>query len=303
MAIPDFQSIMRPLLEHLAEAGEARNRDADEHLAQRFRLSPAELEEMLPSGRAPVFRNRVAWARFHLKAAGLIEVVERGRYRITTRGKDALKEPGAVINLAYLRQFEEYLAIRSRGAEPESSSRSPVSDTLTPMEHMEIGYQQLRAELESELLQRVKAAPPDFFERLVVELIVAMGYGGSRRDAGETLGRSGDGGIDGVIKEDRLGLETIYLQAKRWDGVVGRPEIQKFAGALQGCRARKGIFLTTSSFSREANEYSEMIETRIVLIDGRHLAALMVDFGVGVSPEATYEVKRLDSDYFDEQGL
>lgn len=303
MTIPDFQTIMRPMLEHLAEVGEARNRDADSDLARRLRLSPAELEEMLPSGRAPVFKNRAAWARFHLKAAGLIEAPERGLYRITERGREALKDASATINMGYLRQFEEYRAIREGRTEAEATPQADTADTLTPTEHMEIGYQQLRADLQVELLSKVKAAPPDFFERLVVELIVAMGYGGSRKDAGETLGRSGDGGIDGVIKEDRLGLETIYLQAKRWEGVVGRPEIQKFAGALQGRRARKGIFLTTSSFTREAIEYVELIETRIVLIDGKRLAGMMVDFDVGVSTEARYDVKRLDSDYFEEQGI
>lgn len=303
MAIPDFQTIMRPMLEHLAEVSEARNKDADEYLAARFRLSDQELEELLPSGRAPVFKNRTAWARFHLKAAGLIEAPERGLYRITDRGRQAVGDAGATINMAYLRQFEEYRAIREGRNDTEVSTTVDSSDTLTPIEHIELGYQQLRSELQAELLSKVKAAPPDFFERLVVELIVAMGYGGSRKDAGETLGRSGDGGIDGVIKEDRLGLDAIYLQAKRWEGVVGRPEIQKFAGALQGRRARKGIFLTTSSFTREAMEYAEMIETRIVLIDGKRLAGMMVDFDVGVSTEARYEVKRLDTDYFDEQGI
>lgn len=165
---------------------------------------------------------------------------------------------------------------------------------------MEFGYQKIRQELEEELIAKIKSASPAFFERLVVELLVSMGYGGSRKDAGQTLGRSGDGGIDGVIKEDRLGLDVIYLQAKRWEGTVGRPEIQKFAGALQGQRAKKGIFLTTSNFSKEADEYAKFIDSRIVLIDGEKLAELMIDAGVGVSKVATYEVKRLDSDYFEE---
>jgi Restriction endonuclease len=174
------------------------------------------------------------------------------------------------------------------------------TDELTPSEHIEFGYQKIRQELEEELISKIKSASPAFFERLVVELLVSMGYGGSLKDAGQTLGKSSDGGIDGVIKEDRLGLDVIYLQAKRWEGTVGRPEIQKFAGALQGQRAKKGIFLTTSNFSAEAIQYASFIDTRIVLIDGEELAGLMIDTGVGVTKVATYEVKRLDSDYFEE---
>nr|WP_221302696.1 restriction endonuclease [Quisquiliibacterium transsilvanicum] len=295
---------MRPLLEHLADGEIRRNRETNEYLAQHFELTEDELAEMLPSGYARLFDNRIGWAKSHLKGAGLIEAPSRAKYRIKQRGLDALAQDQP-INMAYLRQFDEYKEFQS-GSKSEKSDASSATatsvetDSLTPSEHIEFGYQQVREELEEELISKIKSASPAFFERLVVELLVSMGYGGSRKDAGQTLGKSGDGGIDGVIKEDRLGLDVIYLQAKRWDGTVGRPEIQKFAGALQGQRAKKGIFLTTSNFSSEAIEYASFIDSRIVLIDGEQLAGLMIDAGVGVTKVATYEVKRLDSDYFEE---
>jgi restriction system protein len=299
MAIPDFQSIMRPLLQHLSDGKVHKNRETNEFLAGHFQLTEDELSEMLPSGYARLFDNRIGWAKTHLKGAGLIESPERAKYRITQRGIDALAQ-SEPINLAYLRQFEEYNEFKSGSKAKKATESTTSTDQFTPSEHIEYGYQKVREELEEELISRIKAASPAFFERLVVELLVSMGYGGSRRDAGQTLGKSGDGGIDGVIKEDRLGLDVIYLQAKRWEGTVGRPEIQKFAGALQGQRAKKGIFLTTSSFSAEAMEYASFIDSRIVLIDGEKLAGLMIDAGVGVSNEATYEVKKIDSDYFEE---
>lgn len=300
MAIPDFQTIMRPVLEHLADGKVHRNRETNEFLANHFQLSENDLSEMLPSGYARLFDNRIGWAKTHLKGAGLIESPARAQYRITQRGLDALAQDGQTINLAYLKQFDEYKQFQSRSKNEKPEEPETSSDELTPLEHIEFGYQKVREELEFELIAKVKAGSPAFFERVVVELLVAMGYGGSRKDAGQTLGKSGDGGIDGVIKEDRLGLDVIYLQAKRWEGTVGRPEIQKFAGALQGQRAKKGIFLTTSGFSVEATQYASFIDSRIVLIDGEKLAGLMIDAGIGVSKVATYDVKRLDSDYFDE---
>lgn len=297
MAIPDFQSIMRPLLEHLADGSVKSNRQTIDELSSYFSLTDDELEELLPSGQQSVFTNRIAWAKAHLKKAELLESPSRGEYKITPRGLNALSQSEQNINLRYLKQFDEYI---NGNAVLKSNDEQKPPDTLTPSEYIEIGYQRLREQLESELLVKIKELSPAFFERLVVELLVAMGYGGSRKDAGQTIGRSGDGGIDGVIKEDRLGLDAIYIQAKRWEGVVGRPEIQKFAGALQGQRARKGIFITTSGFSKEAIEYVSLIENKIVLIDGKVLTGLMVDFGVGVSKVASYEVKRIDSDYFEE---
>lgn len=300
MAIPDFQSIMRPMLEHLADREVHTNRQTNEYLADYFKLSEEELSEMLPSGYARLFDNRIGWAKTHLKGAGLIEAPARAKYRITQRGLDALSQTKQPINLAYLKQFDEYKEFQSGSKNEKTKETETSTDTLTPLEHIEFGYQKVREELELELIEKVKTGSPAFFERVVVELLVAMGYGGSRKDAGQTLGKSGDGGIDGVIKEDRLGLDVIYLQAKRWESTVGRPEIQKFAGALQGQRAKKGIFLTTSGFSAEAKEYASFIDSRIVLIDGETLAGLMIDAGIGVSKVATYDVKRLDSDYFEE---
>lgn len=304
MAIPDFQSIMRPLLEHLADGKVHGNRETNDYLAQHFQLSEDELAEMLPSGFARLFDNRIGWAKTHLKGAGFIESPSRAKYRITQRGLDSLANTVGPINIAHLQQFDEYNHFKS-GSKAEKSvsgltTDSSETDEMTPSEQIEFGYQKIRREIEVELISKIKSASPAFFERLVVELLVSMGYGGSLKDAGQTLGKSGDGGIDGVIKEDRLGLDVIYLQAKRWEGTVGRPEIQKFAGALQGQRAKKGIFLMTSNFSVEAIQYASLIDTRIVLIDGKQLAGLMIDTGVGVTKVATYEVKRLDSDYFEE---
>lgn len=300
MAIPDFQSIMRPLLDHLSDGEVRRNQETNEHLAQHFELTDEERSQMLPSGYARLFDNRIGWAKTHLKKAGLIEAPSRGKYRITKRGLDAICQENHPINLAYLRQFSEYKNGQSAPKTEKADSDSGAEDELTPSDYLEIGYQKVREELEAELIAKIKGSSPAFFEQLVVELLVAMGYGGSRKDAGETLGKSGDGGIDGVIKEDRLGLDVIYLQAKRWEGTVGRPEIQKFAGALQGQRAKKGIFLTTSSFTADARSYAAYLDSRIVLIGGDQLASLMIDADVGVSKVATYEVKALDSDYFEE---
>jgi restriction system protein len=299
VAIPDFQTIMRPLLEHLADGAVKSNRETHDVLSKHFQLTDEETAELLPSGQQSVFTNRVAWAKAHLKRAGFLESPSRGLYKLTPRGLEALAQSQR-INLKYLKQFEEYGYGSSGNSNAKERDEQKPSDTLTPSEHIEIGYQRIREELEDELLTKIKESSPAFFERLVVELLVAMGYGGSRKDAGQTLGQSGDGGIDGVIKEDRLGLDAIYIQAKRWEGVVGRPEIQKFAGALQGQRARKGVFITTSGFSKEASDYVSMIENRIVLIGGKQLTGLMIDFGVGVSKIASYDVKRIDLDYFEE---
>jgi restriction system protein len=300
MAIPDFQSIMRPLLEHLADGVAKSNGETIAALSQHFHLTDEELAELLPSGQQSVFTNRIAWAKTHLKNAVLLESPSRSLYKITARGLESLAQDSQKINLKYLKQFKEYTYRSTNSSNTKPNEELKPSESLTPSEQIEIGYQRIREELEDELLAKIKESSPQFFERLVVELLVAMGYGGSRKDAGQTIGRSGDGGIDGVIKEDRLGLDVIYIQAKRWEGVVGRPEIQKFAGALQGQRAKKGVFITTSGFSREAHEYVSLIDNRIVLIGGKELTGMMVDFGVGVSKVASYDVKRLDSDYFDE---
>ena len=225
---------------------------------------------------------------------------QRGIYRITDQGQALLLQNPARIDLKLLDQFPGHREFRTSGRKEADSQTvlNPVDNTLTPEEHITLGYQQIRDELADQLLQKTKECPPAFFEQLVVDLLLAMGYGGSRVNAGKAIGRSGDGGIDGTINEDKLGLDVIYIQAKRWEAVVGRPEIQKFAGALQGQRARKGVFITTSSFTKDARDYAAAIESKIILIDGEELSKLMIDHGVGVTEVATYSVKRIDSDYF-----
>ena len=286
MPIPDFQSLMRPLLQAHADGKEHINRDLVSQLAEQFELSDEDRRELLPSGVARVFDNRIGWAKSHISQAGLITAPRRAISVISERGREALLHHPERIDLRVLNGFEEYREFRNRRKPPgENEGDTPeleVQNSQTPEELLEIAYLQVRRQIEAELLSQIKSSPPEFLERVVVDLVVRMGYGGSRKDAGEALGRSGDEGIDGIIKEDPLGLDIIYLQAKHWEGTVGRPEIQKFAGALQGQRARKGIFITTSTFSADALEYTSRIDTKIILIDGPRLSKLMFDHGVGV---------------------
>ncbi len=299
MAIPDFQSLMLPLLIFASDGKEHSLREAIEALADQYHLTPDERRELLPSGRQATFDNRVGWTRTYLKKAGLLTSPRRSYFQITDRGQAVLAEKPSAINITFLRRFPEFLEFQ-RGQNKDSSvTPAEESELITPEESIERAYQRARAGLAIELLQTIKGCSSDFFEQLVVDLLVRMGYGGTRKDAGQRLGKSGDGGIDGIINEDRLGLDVVYIQAKRWDSTaVGRPEIQKFAGALQGQRARKGIFLTTSTFSKEAYEFASRIDSKIVLMDGETIAQLMIDYGVGVNTIATYELKRIDSDYF-----
>lgn len=302
MAIPDYQAVMLPLLRLAADGADHPFREAVEKLADEFRLTDAERSELLPSGTAHVFASRVGWARTYLKQAGILDSPKRGVFRITPQGAALLATKPTKIDNNVLSHYDAFRAFRSRGKEPESEARpnsiaqAPVQ---TPEDAMAAAYDRVRTELESELLEQLKATSPAFFERVVVDLLVAMGYGGSRQDAGRAIGRSGDGGIDGIINEDRLGLDVIYVQAKRWENTVGRPEVQKFAGALQGQRANKGIFITTSNYSRDAVEYANRISTKIIVIDGETLARLMVDHNVGVTRTGVYELKRIDTDYFE----
>jgi restriction system protein len=265
-------------------------------------MSDAEMTARVPSGQSTIFENRVGWARTYLKKAGLIEPALRGQYRITPRGLDVLKSKPLKIDVALLRRFPEFVEFISPKNDGQTTGVEAIEtpESLTPLEVLESAYKSLRRELADELLQTVRSATPSFFEHLVVDLLVALGYGGSRKDAGQAVGRSGDDGVDGIIKEDRLGLDAVYIQAKRWSATVGRPEVQAFAGSLEGHRARKGVFITTSQFTRDARDYVTRIEKRIVLIDGEQLAQLMMDFGVGVTEVDTYKVKKLDRDYFEE---
>jgi restriction system protein len=292
---------MLPLLRFAGDGAEHQLKEAVHSLASEFSLSESEKNEFLPSGQQPVFTNRIGWARTYLKKAGLLASPKRGYFQITSRGKTVLKEKPEQINQKYLERFPEFLEFKNFKRDKEDSGTEEPNEATsgqTPHEALDSAYERLRAELAAEILANVKACDPTLFENIVVELLVKMGYGGNRKDAGRAIGRSGDEGIDGIIKEDPLGLDIIYLQAKRWEGTVGRPEIQKFAGALQGQRTRKGIFITTSTFSSDALEYTSRIETKIILIDGLRLAKLMFDHGVGVSAASNYEVKRIDTDYF-----
>lgn len=297
---------MLPLLRLASDGKEHKLSSAVEGLADEFNISTEERNEILPSGNQAVFNNRVAWARAYLKQAGLLASQKRGFFSITKKGAELIANNPSHIDVATLKQFPEFIERRNRkkGSDEEETEifQTPEKEsTLTPEESLASSYNKLLLALESEILIAVKESSPSFFERIVVDLLVKMGYGGSRQDAGRALGKSGDGGIDGIINEDHLGLDVIYIQAKRWEGVVGRPEIQKFAGALQGQRSKKGVFITTSSFTKEAREYASVIETKIILIDGEYLSKLMVQHSVGVSTVGQYEVKKLDSDYFDNE--
>ena len=299
MTIPDFQTIMQPLLKHISDGNEHTNKEITEALADHFQLTQEERSRLLPSGRQKVFTNRVAWSKADLKMAGLIHSPRRGVSVITERGQEILAQDPEYINRKFLKQFQEYQQkIKQGQTQPKTEQEEQSPET--PQETLENAYQSLRQELTSELLEQVKNSSPSFFEQLVIDLLVKMGYGGTIKDAGQSIGKAGDEGIDGIIKEDRLGLDVIYVQAKKWENAVSRPEIQKFAGALQDKRARKGVFITTSYFSSGARESAARGNSNIVLIDGQELATLMMDYNVGVSTSSVYEVKRVDYDYFEE---
>ncbi len=306
MAIPDYQTLMLPVLRLASDGEEHKVSQAEEKIADEFALTSEERTELLPSGSQAVFNNRVGWARSYLKQAGLLASPKRGFFTITQNGIDLLAKDPVKVDVSVLEQYPEFIEFRNRkkdksDAESQTESSYEPESNQTPEDALASAYNTLRKSLESEILSAVKEASPTFFERLVVDLLVKMGYGGNRQDAGKALGKSGDGGIDGIINEDRLGLDVIYIQAKRWEGTVGRPEIQKFAGALQGKRARKGVFITTSSFTKEAEEYVSLIESKIILINGEYLSRLMTEHDVGVSVIGQYEVKKIDSDYFDNE--
>lgn len=300
MPIPDYEISMLPLLRFAGDGAEYSLREVIGPLAVEFKLSDAERRELLPSGQQEIFNNRVSWARTYLKKAGLLKTTRRGFFQITERGKDVLKQDLAKLDTNFLLQFPEFRHFRSLRRQSAAEGEAAEAKE-TPEESLERAYQNLQCDLAADLIAQIKLSPPSLFERLVVELLLKMGYGGSRKDAGHIIGKPGDEGIDGVIKEDRLGLDLIYIQAKRWDNTISRPEIQKFAGALQGQRARKGVFITTSDFSRDAREYVSHIESKIVLIDGEELAQLLIDHNIGVTAVASYDIKKVDSDYFTEQ--
>jgi restriction system protein len=301
MAIPDYQTLMLPVLKFASDDNEHTIHETVKFLADQFNLTNEERKELLPSGHQEVFFNRVGWARTYLKKAGLLEAPKRGIFKITERGKKILKTNPLAITNNLLSQFDEFKEFKTKRKKREENTEDLVEQTKTPEEAFEMAYENLHNELASDVLEHLKKCDPSLFEKIVIEVLVKMGYGGSLRDAGKAIGKTGDEGIDGIIKEDRLGLDIIYIQAKRWEGNIGRPEIQKFAGALQGQRARKGIFITTSNFSKDALEFASKIDSKIILIDGEQLADYMIDFNVGVSIISKYELKRIDSDYFIEE--
>lgn len=300
MSIPSYQTLMLPLLRLVAERGSLNRADAIQLLANEFKLTDAERRELLPSGKISVIQSRAGWARTYLVKAGLLASSQRGVVVITDRGKKALSEGLQNIDGQYLKQYQEFRDFLS--SSNKVGENEPIVDAAqgTPEEVLDAAYSQLKNQVLSETIDKIKSCSSQFFENLVVDIVVRMGYGGSRSDAGRAVGQSGDEGIDGIINEDRLGLDVIYLQAKRWEANVSRPEIQKFAGALQGKRAKKGIFITTSNFSSEAREYVKNVDAKIILIDGRQLVELMWECNVGLSPIASYEIKKLDLDYFSE---
>lgn len=301
MAIPGYQEFMYPFLKIMEDGQEHSLRETCTRLADEFNLTEQEREELLPSGKQRILYNRVGWARTYLKKAGLINTVRPGIFVITEQGRRILDDPSiTAINNAFLMQFQEFRQFKNKG-DDQADPVSPLPVTeITPLEEIEHNYKIIKEEAKEELLDKVKNGTPLFFEKLVVDLLVAMGYGGSMKDAGQAIGRSGDEGIDGIIKEDVLGLDMIYLQAKRWENTVHRPELQKFAGSLDGQRARKGVFITTSSFSEGAKDFVRMIDKKIILIDGDTLTDYMFTYNIGVSHEETFVIKKVDEDYFEE---
>lgn len=303
MTIPDYQTIMLPLLKFAGDKKEHSIREAIDHIADSFKLSEGERKEVLPSGRSYIIDNRVGWARTYLKKAGLLEDTRRSFFQITEKGTRVLEKSPTEINIKFLQNFPEFNEFRKRKDDGEEEQEHAIQEetSQTPQELLEYGYQKIKRDLAQELIVSVKKASPRFFEQLVVELLLKMGYGGSLKDAGKAIGQSGDGGIDGIIKEDKLGLDVIYIQAKRWENVVGSKEIRNFVGSLVGQKANKGVFITTSGYTKDALEYVKTITHKVILIDGEMLSQLMIENNVGVSGIINYEVKKIDSDYFIEE--
>jgi len=302
--IPDFQSIMLPLLEITGDKKEHTIQEIRDSLAKNFSLTEEERSKLLSKSKQKMFANRVGWARTYLKKAELLVYEPKGYFKITERGLKVLGEKPSKINVKYLKRFPELLEFikpPKKKVHPKDKDIELILEKKTPEDLLEIGYEKCQEKLLSDLLEKIKQCSPEFFEKLVVELLVGMGYGGSFEDAGKAIGKSGDEGIDGIIKEDRLGLDVIYVQAKRWTNPVGRPDIQKFAGALLGKKAKRGIFITNSTFSEHAIEYARNVENKIILIDGEQLTRYMVENGIGVSETASYKINKIDLDYFTEE--
>lgn len=304
MAIPTYEECMLPLMKIAEDGKEHLFREATDALINQFNLTEKEKQELLPSGSAFVINNRIGWARTYLTKAGLLLKTKRGYFRISEEGKKLLQKEPAFINTKMLKEydaFNEFQTTKETDNSENNKTEHNIQQSITPHELLESGYLSIKDELADELLSTIKNISPSKFEKLVIDLLVKMGYGGSIKEAATVVGKSGDEGIDGIIKEDKLGLDVIYIQAKKWDsGTIGRPEIQKFAGALLGKKAKKGIFITTSTFTNEAKKYVTDIDAKIILLDGKQLTELMIENNLGVSTQDVYTIKRIDSDYFEE---
>lgn len=305
MAIPKYHEFMKPILLLLKDETPHKRSDMYEKFSIQFRLTEEEKEEWLPSGKQQVYKNRIGWALTYLKKANLIESPTRATFTITDSGKSVLKENPEVVDQEYLMKFDSFKGFKKNIDDPVNDDQQIVVTPSgeSPQDMLDRAYKAITSTLTDDVLNEVMNQSPDFFEKLVVDLLVTMGYGGSKIENSQVLGKTGDEGIDGVIKEDKLGFDKIYIQAKRWDieRTVGRPEIQKFVGALTGQGATKGAFITTAGFSKDAKEYvSKQHACKIVLIDGQTLAALMIEHNLGVSVESTYLIKKIDFDYFND---
>jgi len=298
--IPDFQTIMLPLLKAFQNGKEKTSKELREEMVSHFNISEDKQKEKIPSGKQPLYTNRVAWAIAYLKMADLISSPARAVYTITEEGKKVLENPPEKITINFLKQFDSFSKNRNPEKDTELDDNKQIVEK-TPDELIEIGYKQVKNELSLQILNQIKDCSPYFFEKLVLDLLIKMGYGGSEMANGEVTPKGSDEGIDGIIKEDKLGLDKIYIQAKKWENCVGRPEIQKFVGALQGKRAKKGIFITMSTFTKEALEYAENLDVAVILIDGKKLANYMIENELGVSLKQNYKIFNVDTDYFIEE--
>ncbi len=300
--IPDFQKIMLPLLKSLSDGNVKNSNDFRSYIVKEFEITEEEQKIKTPSGKQLLLYNRIAWAITYLRMAELIKNSERGKYILSDLGRDVLKKPPVEITITFLKKFPKFNLNRNPNQDESIKEENTIdtADTLgkTPEELIEAGISQINNELSSSIMNQIKDSSPYFFEQLVIDLLLKMGYGGSDIESGEVTSKSADEGIDGIIKEDILGLDKIYIQAKRWNNNVDRPEIQKFVGALHGKRAKKGIFITTSNFSKKAIEYASSLDVSVVLIDGTKLTSLMIEYELGVTVKNVYKVKKIDSDYF-----
>lgn len=304
MTVPNYQTIMKPLLECSNELGEVRTSNCVDIIAKKLNLSQEDREELLPSGKQTILANRTHWARTYMSKAGLIEPTKRGYFKITDRGQKVLQEH-SIVNNDLLKKFDEFnqwQELSSSNGNGDSSDTINSDEDLSPEEKIEQANTIIETQLKTDILQNLYDVTPTMFERIIVDLLISMGYGGGRAEMGKALGQTNDGGVDGVIKEDELGLDVVYIQAKKYklDSTIGRPDIQSFVGSLEGFNATKGVFVTTGSFANTVEEYISRIHKRIVLIDGKRLASLMIRSNVGVRVKNTYELKSLDEDYFSE---